>query len=305
MTGVNSHAGKGARLLAVTIDDVGIQSVKSFWESHPLFVGESKHEIGSRAFFEEHTSTVIHDCFAGEVDPRLLPERQEGLPPRVLDAGCGIGFWLEYFGDRGFTDVVGVDISKPALDLASSRLKLKNYDFSLFEADIENLPFGDSEFDHVNCQGVIHHTPNPGAAISELFRVLRPGETLSVSVYYSNVILRNFALLRPLIWLIGSLGVGLKGRGRGRMLLSASPEEIVRKFDGEKNPIGLSFSKSDFVGAVGHDFEVTETYLHFFPARAFNWLPKSLHRFLDRRLGFMIYISAVKPESPTLDSASG
>lgn len=50
-----------------------INSVYSFWENNPLWTGESKYETGTRAFFEEHRSVYIDDCFAGTFDYKFLP----------------------------------------------------------------------------------------------------------------------------------------------------------------------------------------------------------------------------------------
>ena len=51
-----------------TVDDV-----KEFWESNPLWAGETAHEVGSREYFLEHREVVIGDCFAGHLDKRLFP----------------------------------------------------------------------------------------------------------------------------------------------------------------------------------------------------------------------------------------
>lgn len=49
--------------------------------------------------------------------------------------------------------------------------------------DAENLPFGDNSFDIVICNDSFHHYPDPGKALSEFMRVLRPGGTLLLSDY--------------------------------------------------------------------------------------------------------------------------
>lgn len=43
------------------------------------------------------------------------------------------------------------------------------------EADITDLPFPDESFDVVLCNHVLEHVPDDRKAVSELFRVLRPG----------------------------------------------------------------------------------------------------------------------------------
>lgn len=271
-----------------------IKDVKNFWENQPLFVGESKFSPGTLEFFEDHTSLVVADCFAGQVDEKIFPPRVGESNFRVLDAGCGIGFWLEQFSVKGFTNVTGLDISSSALHLAQSRMVLFGFRCELVEGNLEELPFANEEFSHVNCQGVLHHTPNPGTTIAEIARVLKPGGTASISVYYENFLIRNFDRLKPFIRLFGRVGFGLKGRGRESILFSESAEELVRKYDGVENPVGISYTRNDFEKLVSEHFEIRETFLHFFPRRVFSWVPRVVHRLLDRHFGFMIYGSLVK-----------
>ena len=271
-----------------------IEEVKRFWEQNPLFVGESDLIPGSAEFFEHHTSVVVEDCFAGLVDERIFPTQVENKNFPILDAGCGIGFWLEQLAGRGFNDVTGLDISSTALELARSRTDLLNSRFELVEGNLEQLPFSDGSFAHVNCQGVVHHTPNPQAAIAEIARVLRPGGTASISVYCRNWFIRNYDRIKPLVRVLARTGIGLKGRGRESMLLSASSAELVRQYDGAENPIGLSYDLEEFKALLSEFFEVKETFFHFFPRRAVRWVPRAVHRQLDKRLGFMIYATLMK-----------
>lgn len=271
-----------------------ISQVRAFWEQNPLFVGESKTLPGSPEFFSEHTNLVLEDCFEGAMDPRIFPTSLKSDTPKVLDAGCGIGFWLEQFASEGFTNLTGLDISEEGLRLARLRLNFLGHSFPLIRGDIEDMPFESNSFDHINCQGVVHHTVSPERAVAEFTRILRPGGTLGISVYYQNVFLSSFRVLRPLIRAFGRLGFGLTGRGREKILMSSTSEEVVRKFDGEDNPIGNSYSKKAFIALVNEHFVVQETFIHFFPRRVFPWIPRFLHTFLGTRFGFMIYINARK-----------
>ena len=57
-------------------------------------------------------------------------------------------------------------------------------DFSL--ADAENLPFDADTFDVFYSNGVLHHTPDTERTIAEAHRVLKPGGTAKVMLYYRN-----------------------------------------------------------------------------------------------------------------------
>lgn len=270
-----------------------IKDVQNFWENNPLFTGESKHHPGSKDFFDEHSQIVIEDCLAGEFDLRTVPSSENSL--NVLDLGCGPGFWLIELSKRGVKSITGADLTANAVQLSRMRCSIYGVKATVLQENAENLSFRDQTFTHVNCQGVIHHTPNTERCVAEIARVLKPGGTASISVYYKNYFIRNWSWLRYLGLILFKMGASLKGRGRESIFSLRSSNEIVRYYDGASNPIGKAYSESEFREMLSKHFEVTETYLHFFPLRTLPIkLPKNIHRFLDRNFGFMIYASCVR-----------
>ena len=49
-----------------------LDQVRNFWENNPLFSGEPAYKPGTEAFFKEHRSVYITDCFIGDIDVRFL-----------------------------------------------------------------------------------------------------------------------------------------------------------------------------------------------------------------------------------------
>ena len=272
-----------------------IDQVRAFWESNPLWTGESKHQAGTLLFYEEHRAVYIGDCFAGNFDIRFLPSPQ-GQNMSVLDLGCGIGFWVTEFGMRGLNNLYAADLTNQALKLTQKRLDAYGLKAELSLQNAESMSFESDTFNHVNCQGVIHHTPDTETSIAEIARVLKPGGTASISVYYRNPILNLWPYVHWLGWLLTKLGGGLKGRGREEIFLKSDIDEIVRLYDGDSNPIGKSYTREQFEDLLKKHFVIQEIYLHFFPARSLPFkIPKILHRWLDKHLGFMIYATVQKP----------
>jgi SAM-dependent methyltransferase len=274
-----------------------IHRVRAFWAQHPLWTGESQHAAGTTLFFEEHRRITIEDALGGQFDLRCMPPMPAaGQSMAVLDLGCGIGFWTAEFALRGVRGIVAADLTTQALDITRQRLAAIRAGVELRQENAEALSFGDASFDHVNCQGVVHHTPDTRQAIAEIARVLRPGGTASISVYHRNVVLKLWPALRWLGFVLAKLGGGLKGRGRERIFLERDAEQIVRLYDGADNPIGRCYSRAEFLDMLRPHFDVEQTYLHYFPARALPLpLPKGLRRWLDAHLGFMIYANVRKP----------
>ena len=272
-----------------------IDNVKKFWEESPLWTGESKYQTGSLEFFREHRKVYFEDCFAGSFDPRFLPLKKDSKSLRILDLGCGIGFWVTEFASRGFINLHAADLTQKALELTANRLEQLNLKADLSLQNAEKTNFEDQSFDHVNCQGVIHHTPDTNAAVQEISRILKPDGSASISVYYRNIFLQAWPIFRLLGWFVALLGAKLKGRGRENIYRQSNVDEIVRLYDGAENPIGKSYSKKSLLELLDPYFIVEETYLHFFPARSLPFkIPKFIHLFLDKRFGFMIYATLRK-----------
>jgi SAM-dependent methyltransferase len=72
------------------------------------------------------------------------------------------------------TQPISLPSGPPALEGLSSDLR---------QADSEDLPFEDGSFDIVYSYGVLHHTPNTEKALSEAYRVLKPGGTALIMLY--------------------------------------------------------------------------------------------------------------------------
>jgi ArsR family transcriptional regulator len=99
----------------------------------------------------------------GLIDPALV----------VGDLGCGTGQLTETVAPY-VRQVVAVDSSNDMLDAARLRLGgARNVD--LRQGELESLPLQDGELDAAMLSLVLHYSPSPARALSEVGRVLRPG----------------------------------------------------------------------------------------------------------------------------------
>ena len=273
-----------------------IKDVKEFWENNPLFSGESKFKLGTKDFFEDHRRVYMDDVFAGDFPKELFIPKDLARNLRVLDLGCGVGFWtVELLIQGEFQELYAADLTQSAIDLTKKRLNFYGLKANLSIQNAEKMTYEDAYFDHVNCQGVIHHTPDTKATIREIARVLKTGGTAYISVYYRNIFLKLWPKISFIRKILNKLGIKLKGRGRESILTCSDPDEITRLCDGDKNPIGKSYTEDQIVGMLRPYFEVEKTFFNFFPARVFPFkIPKFIHRILSRNFGFLIHLNLRK-----------
>lgn len=266
-----------------------ICQVRNFWENNPLWVGESEFPAGSKEFYQEHERITIKDCFAGEINPDIFPDQLHRN--KVLELGCGNGFWVVQLSRLGVKELTAVDLTENAIELAKSRSEFYGFNANFKVGNAESLDLPNSSFDHVNCLGVIHHTPNTEACVKEIARVLKNNGTATISVYHKNFLLRYWSSFRWLGKILHRMGAGLKGRGRENIFNLKSADEIVRFYDGAENPIGKAYTKQEFVAMLAPYFEVEKHFYHFFPARSLPFpIPKFLHKRLDKYFGFMLAV---------------
>jgi arsenite methyltransferase len=113
---------------------------------------------------------------------RLVREALRAGPgERVLDVGCGPGFYLaellEQVGPTG--SVTGVDASPQTLALARRRTDGAG-NVRLHLADATALPVPDAAFDAALSVQVLEYVADLGSALAELHRALRPGGRLVI-----------------------------------------------------------------------------------------------------------------------------
>jgi SAM-dependent methyltransferase len=102
---------------------------------------------------------------------------------KVLEIGVGLGADHQCFAEANAI-LSGIDLTERAVLHTSNRLKLFGLNSNLNVGDAEKLDFDDDTFDLVYSWGVIHHSPNTDAAVSEILRVLKPGGCARIMIYH-------------------------------------------------------------------------------------------------------------------------
>jgi ubiquinone/menaquinone biosynthesis C-methylase UbiE len=98
-------------------------------------------------------------------------------PGDVLDLGTGTAQIPIELCRRWSGEVTGVDLAASMLDLARANVELANLSrrIRLERVDGKSLPYSDGRFGNVMSNSIVHHIPEPSAALREAVRVVRPG----------------------------------------------------------------------------------------------------------------------------------
>ncbi|MEE8429282.1 MAG: class I SAM-dependent methyltransferase [Gammaproteobacteria bacterium] len=186
----------------------------------------------------------------------------------VLEIGCGVGLDTFQMATRGM-QVKAVDLTDVGVKTASKRLTKHKLPATFAAADACNLPFGNDTFNYVYSFGVLHHVADTDRSIHEVYRVLKKGGEARIMLYHRRSI--NEIVHR----------------------LTRTPFEekdkccpVVRRFTIEEvRKLFDPFSQVD----IFLDYAYGEGY-----GRLFKLTPAIIHRFLSRRWGWHIMITAKK-----------
>jgi SAM-dependent methyltransferase len=134
----------------------------------PHYVREqyaSEHRLAARSSLYVETTGP----FAGDVAFAAIAEVSAG---RVLEVGCGTGWFAARVRNELGADVVAIDQSERMVELARG----EGVDARV--GDVQDLPFRDGEFDCVAANWMLYHVPDLDQGLAEIARVLRPGGRL-------------------------------------------------------------------------------------------------------------------------------
>ncbi len=125
------------------------------------YFGYAPVEESADLFWPDEAHKVMYDDFCR----RFIVGRNG----RLLDAGCGLGFFLKRMSDFRQWEASGCEISQAAVDFAKDVLGLRN----VFSGKAEDLDFRNNSFDIITLWDVIEHISDPAPLLSHLRTLLK------------------------------------------------------------------------------------------------------------------------------------
>jgi ubiquinone/menaquinone biosynthesis C-methylase UbiE len=286
--------------------------VHDFWQANPCGAKFAGLPMGSREFF----LAVERHRYETEWHIPEVVRFDRWRDKQVLEIGCGLGTDAINFARAG-AHYTGVDLTERSIELVERRFAYESLSATLRTADAENLPFADNTFDLVYSHGVLHHTPDTGRAINEAHRVLKPGGTAMVMLYYKNsynyrvnimTVRRLGARLLAFDWgvkllhaVTGEDNARLRELQRlyrhNREQMLAREEFLNQNTDGAGNPLARVYTRAEAL-AMFSRFRTARTEIHFLNKRWIplpsRLIPRSLEGRLANRLGWHLWVIGEK-----------
>lgn len=174
--------------------------VRRCWRCRFVFSAPLPTDENLRKFYRDFAERVpasapaFHRQLAvAALNVKLKVGRDLGVEPirRLLDYGCGRGFYVAAAGDLGI-DACGVDLDETVEKYAQQTLGARVF------TSMENADCPDNSLDVVLMRHVIEHLLDPSAVLRKLVRALRPGGLLIVETP-NTASLERFVRLR---WIV-------------------------------------------------------------------------------------------------------
>lgn len=148
---------------------------------------------------------------------------------RILDVGCGSGYFGAYLKESGKANqVFGIELMEEAATEAATLLDgVICADLDVFELSNLTDEWDEISFDFIVCADVLEHVKNPWATLNSLAKYLKPGGKLIISI--PNV--RHWSVVFPLLfrgrW--DYQDAGIMDRTHLRFFTKSTASELIKK----------------------------------------------------------------------------
>lgn len=135
-------------------------------------------------FYYDHVLSTVyaegespfHKTITSDVIQRFIRPTNIKLDAKILDLGCGPGYFLDAMRDLGYSNLEGVTLSPEDHELCVSK------GHQVRRSDMNFLADRDESVDMLFCRHSLEHSPFPYITLLEYNRVLRPQGHLYVEV---------------------------------------------------------------------------------------------------------------------------
>ena len=143
-----------------------LETIRSYWNT--------RADGYSKSVMEEMEDAQKEGTYWKTLLDTYLPKEDN---PKVLDLGCGPGFFTMLLGQKG-CQMTAFDYSDGMLAQAKQNAASVGVTAEFVQGDAQDLPFEDETFDMIVTRNLTWNLEQPEKAYKEWLRVLKPGGCL-------------------------------------------------------------------------------------------------------------------------------
>jgi ubiquinone/menaquinone biosynthesis C-methylase UbiE len=298
-----------------------LSEVDAFWNTQAC----GTHFVPEHSDLADFYEKFREQRYRTEWHIPLLVPFAETKGQTVLEIGTGNGADAAMFAMNGAI-YTGVDLTETALEATRQHFAVLGLTGTFQRENAEALSFPTESFDWVYSHGVLHHTPNPQQAVNEVWRVLKPNGRAIIMLYHKHsfnyfvrisMYMRARVLLKVLarfrnwerdrVALKDDEVVGVRGN-QNPQIWDLHYQNFLRRgwsylklenfvhhcTDGPECPFAFAFTREEARRLFAKFRNVNMRAAHF-PLRRYSpRIPLALERFLAQRLGWYLFVFAVK-----------
>ena len=276
-----------------SFSQIPIQDVKTYWNSRPCNLKHSTKTIGTKEYFNEVEKRKFF------VEPHLVQfaDFPSVKGQTIMEIGCGLGTTMVNFAKAGAKKITAIDLSDASIYLAKQNAEVNgvNEIVDFYNVDAEELSqhIPKEYYDLIFSFGVIHHSPHPEKILKEVHKFLSPNGKLKIMLYHRYS--------WKVFWIVMKYG---------KCQFWKLSKLVAKHSEAQTGcPITYIYSKKEATRLLNSaGFKITHIEVdHIFPYKIseyvkyqyvkewyFRWMPKKLFRYLGKKIGWYLCITAIK-----------
>lgn len=147
---------------------------------NPRLPEKKLSDLYQQEYFSFYSDNASEECkrrqetFKVEIAELEKITKKLRLGKKILDVGCGGGFFLASLNDSW--EKYGTEINPVAAKFGKDK-----FGINVFQGKLKDANFPDEVFDVVKMRGTIEHLPDPLSELYQVYRILRKGGLLTIN----------------------------------------------------------------------------------------------------------------------------